>query len=106
MAPGLCLKGLKTCWHGAPSFLFCGKLWAPRKGDSDLIDQVTVGSFPAQQGVCKERLFQIISVTTQVAVSCRVHRYKLALRDGQVTEGIQKRGRTRSSAANDLGVER
>ena len=60
------------------------------KEGSDLIDQMaasivggTDGSSLARKGVCKERLFQIISVTTQVAISRRVHRYQLALRDRQ-----------------------
>ena len=51
-------------------------------GGSDLIDQVaasivggTNGSSLARKGVCKERLFQIISVTTLVAISRRVQRY-------------------------------
>ena len=46
------------------------------KGGGDLIDQVvasivggTDGSSLARKGVCKEGLFQIISVTTQVAIS-------------------------------------
>ena len=57
------------------------------KEGSDLIGQVaasvvggTNGSFLLQEGVCKERLFQIISVTTQVAISRRFI-YILALRD-------------------------
>ena len=60
------------------------------KEGSDLIDRVeasivggTDGSSLERKGVCKERLFQIISVTIQVAISPRVHRYKLALRDRQ-----------------------
>eukprot|EP00904_Undaria_pinnatifida_P006009 jgi/Undpi1/2538/HiC_scaffold_13.g05917.m1 len=60
------------------------------KEGGDLIDQVaasivrgTDASSQARKGVCKERLFQIISVTTQVAISRRVHRYRLALRDRQ-----------------------
>ena len=61
---------------------------------SDLIDQIpasivgeTDGSSLARKGVCKEHLFQIISVTTQVTISRRVHRYQLALRDRQATRG-------------------
>ena len=64
------------------------------KGGSDLFDQMaagivrgTGGSSLARKGVCKERLVQIISVTTQVAISRRVHRYQLALWDRQVTRG-------------------
>ena len=67
------------------------------KEGSDLIDQMaasivegTDGSSLARKGVCKERLFQIISVTTQVAISRRVHRYQLALRDRQGTRGRRK----------------
>ena len=50
------------------------------KKGSDLIDQVTasiVGATDASslawKGMCNERLFQTISVTSQVAISCRVH---------------------------------
>ena len=64
------------------------------KEGSDPIDQIasiivggTDGSSLARKGVCKERLVQIISVTTQVAISRRVHRYQLALWDRQVTRG-------------------
>ena len=64
---------------------------------SELIDQLaasivggTDGGSLSRKGVCKEHLFQIISVTTQVAISRRVHRYKLALRDRQATRGRRK----------------
>ena len=64
------------------------------KKGSDLIDQMAASivgytdvSSLARKGVCKERLVQIISVTTQVAISRRVHRYQLALRDRQATRG-------------------
>eukprot|EP00904_Undaria_pinnatifida_P003390 jgi/Undpi1/13051/HiC_scaffold_8.g02714.m1 len=67
------------------------------KEGSDLIDQVvasivggTDASSLARKGVCKERLFQIISVTTQVAISRRVHRYRLASRDRQAVRGREK----------------
>ena len=69
------------------------------KEGSDLIGQVaasivgkTDGSSLPRKSVCKERLLQIISVTTQVAISRRVHRYKLALRDRQAARG--RRGDT------------
>lgn len=70
------------------------------KEGSDLIDQVaasivggTDGSSVTRKRVCKERLFQIISVTTQVTISHRVHRYKLALRDLQAARGrVEKAG--------------
>ena len=52
------------------------------KGGSNLIDQVgasivggTDASYLEQKGVCKERLFYIIPVTTQVAISRRDNRY-------------------------------
>ena len=58
------------------------------KEGSDLIHQLAAsivggmdGSCLARKGVSKERIFRIISVTTQVAISRRVNRYKLALRD-------------------------
>ena len=64
------------------------------KEGSDLIDQVaasivgrTDASSLARKRVCRERLFQIISVTTQVAISRRVHRYTLVLRDRQAAKG-------------------
>ena len=67
------------------------------KEGSDLIDLVaasivggTDGSSLARKGVCKERLFQIISVTTQVAISHGVHGYKLALRDRQDARGREE----------------
>ena len=43
----------------------------------------TDGSSLARKGVCEERLYQVTSVTTQVAISRGVHRYELALRDRQ-----------------------
>eukprot|EP00904_Undaria_pinnatifida_P009514 jgi/Undpi1/5693/HiC_scaffold_2.g00967.m1 len=67
------------------------------KEGSDLIDQVaasivggTDASSITRKGVCKERLFQIISVTTQVAILRRVHRYRLSLRDRQATRGREE----------------
>ena len=67
------------------------------KEGSDLIDQVAasiVGGMDAsslrRKGVCKERLFEIISVTTQVAISRRVHRYRLSLRDRQAAGGREE----------------
>lgn len=41
----------------------------------------------AKKGIRKERLLQIISVTSQVAISRRVHRYKLVLRNRQAARG-------------------
>lgn len=40
-----------------------------------------------QKGVIKERLRQVVSVATQVAISRRVQRYKLSLRGRQEIEG-------------------
>ena len=61
---------------------------------SEVIDQLVTsvvggrdGGAMAKKGICKERLLQIVSVTSQVAISRRVHRYKLALRDRQASRG-------------------
>lgn len=61
----------------------------------DLIDQMAEsmvegadGSSLARKGVCKEHIFQIISVIAHVAISRRVHRYKLALSDRQASRGF------------------
>ena len=59
------------------------------KEGSELIDQLAAsivggtdgGPLSIKKGVCNEHIFHIVSVTTQVAISRRVHRYKLALRD-------------------------
>ena len=57
---------------------------------SNFIDQLAAsvvggrdGGSMARKGVVKERLLQTISVTTQVAISTRVARFKLQLRDPQ-----------------------
>ena len=62
-------RSYKPATHAVESF---GRLG---KESSDLIDQMaasivggTDGSSLATKGICKERLFQIISVTTQVAL--------------------------------------
>ena len=62
-----------------------------------MIDQVaasivegTDASPLAWKGVCKERLFQITSVTTHVAISRRVNRYGLSLRDRQASRGREE----------------
>ena len=67
------------------------------KEGSDMIDQVaasTVGgtdaSSLARKGVFKECIFQIISVTTQVAISRRGHRYRPSLRDRQAARGREE----------------
>ena len=72
-----------------------GKLWTPRKGrqrpdrpDGRKHRRRDGRIAPAsRKSVCKEHTFQIISVTTQVAISRPVHRYQLALRDRQATGG-------------------
>ena len=58
------------------------------KEGSDFIDHLaasivgsTDGGSLSRIGICKKYLFQVVSATTQVAISCRVHQYKLALRD-------------------------
>ena len=57
---------------------------------SNFIDQLAAsvvagkeGGSMARKGVVKERLLQIFSVATQVAISRRVARFKLQLRDHQ-----------------------
>ena len=62
------------------------------KESSNLIDQVaasivggTDGSSLARKGVCKEHILQMISVTTQVAISR--HRHQLAIRGRQAARG-------------------
>ena len=64
------------------------------KDDIELVDQLaasivegTEGGSLSRKGVCKEHLFQIISVTAQVTISRGVHRYELALRDRQAARG-------------------
>lgn len=59
-----------------------------RQRESDFIDQMTAtviggadGDSLATKGVCKERIIQVISVTTQVELSRRMHRFKLNLGD-------------------------
>ena len=46
----------------------------------------------ARKGVLKEHLSQIVSETTQVAISRRVSRFKLQLRDRQDVRGSQGGG--------------
>lgn len=53
---------------------------------SELMDQLATigerdGGARVKKGICKSRLIQTVSVTSQVAISRRVHPYKLALRD-------------------------
>ena len=68
---------------------------------SKFIDQLATsvvggrdGRAMAKKGICKERLLPVVSVTSQVAISRRVHRYKLALRHRQATRerGEEERG--------------
>ena len=66
------------------------------KEDIDLIDTVvasiggTDGSSPSRKDVCKDRLFHIFSVTTQVPTSRQVDTYTLALRDHQAARGREE----------------
>ena len=64
---------------------------------SDFIDQLATsvigvreGGGMAKKGICRDRFLQIVSVTSEVAISRRVHRYKLALRDRRATRGRKK----------------
>ena len=57
----------------------------------------------ARKGVGKERLFQIISATAQVAILRGVNRYRLILRDCQAARGREKKAG--GTAINDLGME-
>ena len=58
----------------------------------------------ARKGVVKERLLQIVTVTTQVAISRRVSRSKLQLRDRQ--EGRRNRGgEGRQTHTDGVGME-
>ena len=70
------------------------------KEGSDPIDQIaasrvggTDGSPGPQNDACNKRLFQIFSVTTQVAISRRAHRYILAQRDRPPARGIEEEAR-------------
>ena len=84
------------------------------KEGSDLIDQVvtgivggTDGSSLSQKGVCKERLFQIICVTTQVAISRGVRIYRLTLRDCQAARGREEEAgglRPMARGGNDMRI--
>ena len=62
------------------------------------------GGSMAKKGVFKERLIQVISVATQVAISRRVQRYKLALRGREeVVEGRITTSTSNISTASKLG---
>ena len=50
-----------------------------------------------QKGVYKERLLQVVSVATQVTISTRVQRYKLALRGRQEVEDQRTRSTSNTS---------
>ena len=63
------------------------------KEGSELIDQLaasivggTDGGSLSRKGVCNEHLVQILAVTTQLAISRRMHRYKPALLPGPQRE--------------------
>lgn len=62
------------------------------KKGSELFDHLAVsiaggtgGGYMSREGVCKDRFFQIVSVTTRVAILRRVHRYKISLRCHQAS---------------------
>ena len=82
------------------------------KEGSELIDQLAASIVGGMDGgslfrkvVCKEHLFQIISVTTQVAILRRVHRYKLALRDRQAARGRKEEDGGLLSMAREWHVD-
>ena len=54
--------------------------------ENDVREEEMGGSM-VQKGFFKERLLQVISVATQVAISHRVQRYSLSLRGRQQEEG-------------------
>ena len=61
---------------------------------SEFVDQLATsvvggrdGGAMARKGICKEHILRIVSVTSQVAISRRVHRCKFAFRDRQATRG-------------------
>ena len=64
---------------GEEGYEFIDELAAHAAGGRD-------GGSMALKGVLKERLLQVISVATQVAISRRVQRYKLSLRGRQEAE--------------------
>ena len=68
------------CRLGEEGYEFIDELATHAAGGRD-------GGSMAQKGVFKERLLQVISVATQVAISRRVQRYKLSLRGRQHKEG-------------------
>ena len=77
--------------------------------ESEFIDQLATSAIGgrnavgmAKKGICKKRPVLIISVTSQVAISRRVHRYKLALPDRPATK--KEEGRGRGAAANGVGL--
>ena len=82
------------------------------KEGSELIDELAAsiiggsgGGSLSRKGDCKEHIFQIILVTTQVAISRRVHRYKLALRDRQAARGRKEEDGGLLSMAREWHVD-
>ena len=63
-----------------------------------------MGGGDAKKGIYKECLLQIFPVTSQVAISHRVHRYKLALRNQQATRGRREEERGKRAVANGVGL--
>lgn len=61
------------------------------------------GAAMAKRGICKEHLLQIASVISEVAISHRVHRRKLLLRDRQEMRG-RKEGRGGRADADGVGL--
>lgn len=86
-----------------------GKLWVTRK-ERQRPNRPGGGKHRRRNGqiaypyTCSEdRRLKIISLTTLVAISLRVHRYKLAVRDRQAVLGGGGRHRN-IAAANGVGV--
>ena len=80
--------------HGALAVESFGRLGVEGSNFIDQLETSVVGGRDggsiARKGVVKERLLQIVSVTTQVVISRRVSRFELQLRDRQ--EAIRSRG--------------
>ncbi|CAN0144378.1 unnamed protein product [Scytosiphon promiscuus] len=57
------------------------------------------GGSMARKGVVKKRLLQVISVSMQVAMSRRAHRYKLWMRNGEENQGrVTRNGESEESS--------
>ena len=62
------------------------------------------GGTMTQKGVYKERILQAVSVATQVAISRRAQRYKLALRGQEVSGGPTNEIDIEHIDTDDLGM--